>query len=316
MTANFDDLQLEPELTAEEFAFELEPIEEQPAAAATPAATVAAAPEPSPVALMQVLPADFPLPTLIRFVPDPALRTAAEQAAKYALSLEIVGDEGVTRGDAACTALRASLKGIEAHFEQPAEIANRLHKQITGTRAEWCAAGKAALDTVGRRVATEQRRLQAEEAERRRKAQEEEDRKARERAREEAKAAEQAQAPAPVVQELKRQAETATAPPVPVSAPAPKLSGSSVTGTWKARFKGTSGDPEPNPTTEQMTPVQKKAFMDLLRAIVDGEHQLVGVQPDWKYWGARAKSDKSTLDAPGIEAFEDLGLRGKASRSR
>lgn len=317
MNLNLDELELEP--SAEEFALELEP--EAAAAAVTEAFAAvmhkASAPaEPEPVALMQVLPADFPLPALIRFVPDPALRVAADAAARYALSLEVREAEGVQRADAALTTLRASLKTIEAHFEEPADIANRLHKQITGTRAEWCAGAKAALDTVGRRVATEQRRLQAEEQERRRRAQEEEDRKERERLRQEAEAAEKAKAPAPVVEEMKRQAATATAPPVPVQAPAPKLSGSSVVGTWKARLKGTSGEADPNPATEEMTPAQKAKVMDLLRAIVDAELPLVGLQIDWSYWNKRAKADKSTLDVPGIEAFEDIGLRGKSSRSR
>lgn len=335
MTLDFDQLELDPgpaapprEISVEEFVMDLDPADA--AAVADTAqlaldamveevrAGVAVAPEPpaQPAALMQVLPADFPLPTLIRFVPDPALRAAADEAAKYALSLEVREAEGVQRADAALTALRVSLKALEAHFDEPADIANRLHKQITGTRAEWCAAGKQALSTVGGRVAIETRRLEHEAAERRRKAQEEEDRKERERRRAEADAAAKAQAPAPVVQEMKRQAEVATAPPVPVSTPAPKLSGSSVVGTWKARPKGTSGADEPNPAIEDLTAAQRAAVLKLIAAIAAGAHPLVGIQIDWSYWNRRAKADKSTLDVPGIEAFEDLGLRGKSTRGR
>jgi hypothetical protein len=320
MILDFDQLELDPaaaapkEITTEEFLMDLGPVEDAPSAAVVvPEPAVAAAS--APVALMEVLPAGFPLPSLIKFCPDPALRLAADTAAKYALSLEVREAEGVQRADVALTTLRASLKAIDGHFEEPADIANRLHKQITGTRAEWCAAAKAALDTVSRRVAVEQRRLQAEEQERRRRAQEEEDRKERERRRLEAEAAAKAQAPAPVVEELRRQAQTATAPPV-AEAPATKLTGSSVVGTWKARPKGTSGADEPNPCIEQLTAPQKAQVMNLLRAIVDGEHPLVGIQVDWSYWNKRAKADKSTLDAPGIEAYEDLGLRGKSSRSK
>lgn len=314
MSADLDDLQLEPELTAEEFAMELDPLP----VVATPTTVPPQGGNlsPAPAALMQVLPADFPLPSLIKFCPDPALRAAADEAARYALAIEVAGPEGLQRADVALTALRTSLKAIEVSFDEPKDIANRLHKQITGTLSAWCAPGKAALDTVGGRVAREQRRLKAEADERRRRDQEEEDRKARERAREEARAAEAAKAPAPVVQEMKRQAETVTAPPVPDLAPAPKLTGSNVVTTWKARVKGTPAFDDPNPAIEAMSVQQKAKVMDLLRAIVDAELPLVGIQIDWSYWNKRAKADKNTLDLPGIEAFPDEGLRAKATRSR
>lgn len=314
MSLDLDNLELEPQLSAEDFALELDPEPSRPSVEDAVAAVLAPSQEPTPAALMQVLPADFPLPTLIRFVPDPALRIAADEAAKYALSLEVREAEGVQRADAALVTIRTSIKAIEASFKEPTEIANGLHKQLTSTRAEWCAAARGALDTVGRRMALEQRRLQAVEDERRRAAQAEEDRRERERRRQEAEAAAKAAVPAPVVEQLRQQAETATAPPVPVTAPAPKLSGSSVVGTWKARLRGASGDADPNPAVEEMTPPQKAMVMTLLRAIVDAEHPLIGIQIDWSYWNKRAKADKSTLDAPGIEAFEDLGVRGKASR--
>lgn len=317
------EFEMEPQLTAEEFAFELDPeaaatavteafsaAMHQASAPVDPAAEIA----PAPAALMQVLPADFPLPTLIRFVPDPALRQAADEAARYALSLEVREAEGCQRADAALTALRTSLKAIDAHFEEPADIANRLHKQITGTRAEWTAAGKAALLTVGTRVATELRRLQAEAQERTRRAQEEENRKARERARQDAEAAAKAAVPAPVVEQMRQQAETVTAPPVAVDAPAPKLVGSSAVGTWKARLKGCSGEADPLPSTDALTPPQREQVLTLLRAIVAGTAPVQSIELNASYLGKRAKADRSTLDIPGIEAFEDLGLRGKASR--
>lgn len=313
MSTDLDDLQLEPELTAEEFALELEPLSADTTVSAptTTAATVL-----ERAALMQVLPADFPLPTLIKFCPDPALRAAADEAARYALSLEVVGAEGVQRADAACTALRTSLKAIEAHFDQPKEIANRLHKQITGTLSDWCAPGKTALQTVGGRVAREQSRLQQEAAAARRKAQEEEDRKERERRRAEAEAAAKAQAPAPVVQELKRQAETATAPPVPDMAAPPKLSDSTVVKTWKARIAGTPASENPNPSTAELTPPQRAHVMELLSAIVRGEASLALVDLNWSAINARAKAEKAAFAIAGLESFEDIGLRSKGTRSR
>jgi hypothetical protein len=351
VTANIDDFEIEPEISAEEFAFSLEPLTAGdsdnptgalnthgqtgseansadtlgPANAEAVAKNVGAIRQeaerpavkdvPSPVALMQILPADFPLPVLTRFVPNPALRIAVDEAAKYALSLEVAGPEGVKRGDAACTALRTALKKMEADFEEPKEIANRLHKQITGTIAEWGGPGKAALQTVGGRVAREQARLQQEAADARRKAQAEEDRKARERARADAEAAAKS-APAPVVEEMKRQAETATAPPVPdVQAP-PKLADSTIVKTWKARPKGSSGEADPNPATEDMTPAQRTAFMELIVAIAKGEHKLIGIQPDYSYLNARARGDEKTFDIPGFEAFEQIGLRAKGGRGR
>jgi hypothetical protein len=310
VSTDLDDLQLEPELTAEEFALELEPLPADNNL--LPAATAA----PEPAALMQVLPADFPLPALIRFVPDPALRSAADQAAKYALSLEVQGPEGVQRADAACTALRQTIRAIETHFDEPKDIANRLHKQITSTLGDWTGPGKAALQTVGGRVAREQSRLQAEAAAARRKAQEEEDRKERERRRAEAEAAAKAQAPAPVVQELKRQAETATAPPVPEVAAPPKLADSTVVKTWKARIAGTPASDNPNPSTAELTPPQRAKVLDLLGAIIRGDASLALVDLNWSAINARAKAEKSAFAIAGLESFEDIGLRSKGTRSR
>lgn len=308
MSDLLEELALEP---CEELALEPEPVP-----AAVVAAVEAATALPAPAALMQVLPADFPLPTLIRFVPDPALRTAADDAAKYALSLEVREAEGVQRADAALTALRSAIKAIETSFKDPAEIANQLHKQITGTRAEWCATAKGALDLVGKRVATELRRLQTEAQERARKAQEEEDRKERDRRRQEAAAAEKAQAPAPVVQQMRQQAETATAPPVTVSAPAPKLTGSSAVGTWKARIAGTPASDAPNPSMADLTPAQRAKVCELLRAILDGHASLTLLDLNWSGLNARAKAERSAFSIPGFESFEDLGLRGRSSRAK
>lgn len=305
-----------------QFDLEMEPEFEpqfEPAPEMEPVALSATEPEPvqrGPLALMQVLPADFPLPALIRFVPDPALRTAADEAARHALTIEVAGPEGLRKADVACTALRASLKAIHEHFENPADIANQLHKQITGTRSAWVDGPKRALDTVSGRVATEQRRLKQLADEERRKQQAEADRLERERRKKEAEEAARQQAPAPVVEEMKRQAETATAPPVAPPAETPTLSGSTVVTTWKARLKGTTGDQDPNPDITALTPVQRAAAMTLLRAIVDAEQPLVGIQIDWAYWNKRAKSDQAALEVPGIEAFPQEGLRAKPSRSK
>lgn len=312
----------DPNVAVEEPDIELEPEEDDflledddPEVESNPEPESAAVAVPSVPALMQVLPADFPLPALIKFIPNAQFRVEAEQAATYALSLEVNGQEGLQRADLALTTLRAAQRAIEDHFADPIDIANKLHKGLTSTRSEWLSAGKSAVETVGRRVYTEQRRLEAIAADERRKAQAEADRIAREAARREAEEAEKAKAPETVVKELKRQAQTATAAPVAAAAPA-ALRGTSVVTTWKARPSGTSGADAPNPCTEEMSVAQAEQFMVLLRAIVDGKAPVCAVQPDWSYLNKRAKADKSTLQIPGVEAFEEGGTRAKGSRSK
>lgn len=303
-----EDVAIEPD----DIAIEIEP-EPEPSPEVEPDAPSAAL---APLPIVEVLPADFKLPLLVRFVPNPALRRAVDEAGTYALSLAVTGAEGLQRADVALQAVRGSLKAIETHFEEPCEIANALHKRLTGLRGEWCARGKQAVETVGRRIYDEQRRLEAIAVEERRKAQAEADRQAREAARREADAAAKAQAPAPVVEELKRQAETATAPPVAAQTAAPVLRGSTTVTTWKARIKGTPACDDPNPSIEQLSPAQRLQVFELLKAILDGKAPLAGVDINWSYWNKRAKADKSTLAVPGIEAFDEGGVRAKSSRAK
>lgn len=295
-------------------ALDIEPDE----AAAPPAQALVAGlvEELGPAALMTVLPADFPLPALIKFVPRAELKIAAEQAATYALKIDVAGPEGLQRADVALSTLRASQKAIEEHFAEPSEIANRLHKSITSVRAEWLSPGKQAIETVGRKVWTEQRRLDDIAAAERRKAQEEEDRRVREAARREAEAAAAAKAPEPVVQELKRQAATATAPPVQTAAPATTMRSTSTVTTWKARIAGSPADAEPNPDVNELTPAQRAQVSVLLKAIISGDAPIAAIAIDWSYLNKRAKADKSTLRIPGIEAYEDGGVRSKGTRAR
>lgn len=286
--------------------------------------------EPAPQALgasvalalpvMEVLPADFPLPLLTRFVPDRRLKEAAEQAAQYALSIEVTGPEGLAKADLAMDAVRKANKAITEHFEEPTSIAFDLHRSLTGARGSWCAPGAQALTTVGKRYADETMRLQRIENERRRKEQEEADRKAREDAKRAAEEAAAAHAPAEVVQELEKEAETAKAPPVQAAAPAVPFTGgrsrNTVVKTWKARIAGTPADAEPNPAIEELTPAQWPKVAELLKGIAEGTQPRAAVQIDWGYLNRRASADKGTLQIAGIEAFEDYGTRGKGSRAK
>lgn len=301
--------EIEPEIEPEpepEPAQEPEPEPEPPA----PAAAVVSFP------VAQLLPADFPLPALVRFVPNAALRRAVVDAATYALSIDVTGPDGLQRADVAVSALRSAMKAWEEPFTEPTSLANQLHKHLTGARGDGLEPGVGAIRTVGARMVTEKNRLDAIEREARRKAQEEADRVAREAAKREAEAAAKAHAPAPVVEQLRQRAETATAPPVPVTAPAPKLQGSSVVSTWKARIAGTPACDEPLPDTEKLSPAQQLEVLKLLKAIVDGRAPMAAICLNTSYLDRRAKADKSTLLIPGIEAYEIGSVRAKATRTK
>lgn len=311
------EIAIEPD---EELAIEPEPeiaIEPDEPAAPTsqPASVVNVALVPT-AALMEVLPADFPLPQLIRFVPDQRLKVATDQAAAYALSLDVTGAEGLQRADLALAAVRTSVKAIEGHFEQPVSIANELHKRLTGKRSEWIADGKAAIDTVGRRVWTEQRRLDAIAADERRKAQEDANRKAREEAEREAAAAKKNQAPAQVVEELEKRAETAVAPPVAAPLAAPAMKNTTTVTTWKARIKGTPAEADPNPKMAEITGAQRLQVLALMQSVIDGRDPITAFELNWSVLNGRAKADKSTLAIAGIEAFQEGGVRAKGTRNR
>jgi len=277
-----------------------------------PAAAVTAAPMP----LMQVLSADFQLPALIKFVPKPELKAALDQAAAYALSLEIKGGgkEALAKADLAVTALSDAIKAFEADFEDAAALANQLHKQITGARSAGAAAAKQAKDAIGRAIFTEIKRLTDAENERRRLEQDEANRKAREQAEEEAAAARKNNAPKQVVEQLQKRVETAVAPPVAAAAPI-KMSGASVVTTWKARIKGTPAEADPNPEMDELSVAQWAEVQQLLRDVADGKAPRACFDIAWGYLNGRAKADKSTLAITGIEAYADGGVRSRGRRA-
>lgn len=271
--------------------------------------------QPEPLPLMQILPADFQLPALIKFVPDPAIKAALDQAVSYALALDIKGggQPALDQADLAVTALSDALKAVDAHFEAPAAIANQLHKQITSVRGEWAKAGKEAKDAIGRAIYAELKRLTEADNERRRQEQEEANRKAREQAEAEAAAARKNNAPKQVVEQLQKRVETAVAPPVPVAAPT-KLASTSIVTTWKARIKGTPVEADPNPDMAEITPEQRARVLELMADIIKGTQPITCFELNWSVLNARAKSDKGTLAITGIEAFADGGVRSRGRR--
>lgn len=308
MSANvFQDLEVEPD--------EPTSLDVEPDAPSAPVAVMAVQLEPMPLPLMQVLPADFQLPALIKFVPDPAIKRAVDDAVSYALTVDVAAPGGLARADLAVSAVSAALKAADAHFDEPAELSNQLHKHITGTRAAWTAAGRSCKDTMGRRIWAENQRIQAEAAEVRRLEQAEANRKAREAAAAEAELARKSHAPAAVVEQLQQKAETAVAPPVPV-VDAPKMTANTVVTTWKARLKGTPADAEPNPKMAEITPAQRLTVLEMMAGVIAGTVPITVLEINWSVLNGRAKSDKGTLAITGIEAFADGGVRSKGTRSR
>lgn len=308
---NLDDLELEDDNGIDDNSMPTLELEE-----AAPA-VVAVQPESPALPVMQVLPADFRLPALIKFCPNPAVKAAIDQASAYALSLEVVGVEGLQAADLALAAVNDSLKVADAEFEDAASLANELHKGITGTRATWKSTGENAKRLLGTRMYTERQRLEGIAREERRKAQAAADEQARRDAEARAKEAEKNQAPPAVVQQLKQEAKTAVAPPVPVAPPpAAAMRSSTTVTTWKARIKGTPADADANPDIEELTPAQWLEVSQLLSDIANGKAPRGCVMLNWPYLNGRAKSDKSTLVITGIEAFSEGGVRAKGSRSR
>lgn len=308
---NTDALDIEPIDTPSE----IEPLDDMrdllPSIADTPAPVAA----PPSLALAEVLPADFPLPTLVRWVPDVAKKQQLDVLVTRALSIDVTAECGMGAADEALAALRGQVVVVEGDFDEPKRLAHELHKSITGRLADWLAPAKDAITKVGREMATERRRQEEIAARVRREEQQRADAIVRENARKAAEAAAAQGAPEPVVEQMKAQAAVATAPPVPVAATAPApLAHSTVTKTWKARIAGTPADADPLPPVADLSAAQRASVIELLKAIVAGAAPLTCIELNASYLNGRAKADKSTLSIPGIAAFEELSTRAKAGR--
>lgn len=300
------DLDIEPLDTPDE----IEPLDDMmdllPSIAEAPAATLA---------LAEVLAPDFPLPALVRWVPDLAKKQQLDALVTRALSVDVTSEGGMSFADASLAALRAQVTVVEGDFEEPKRIAHELHRSITGRLAEWLAPAKDAITKVGREIAAERRRQEEIAARVRRQEQEKADALARENAKKAAEAAAKQGAPAAVVEQMTLQAATATAPPVPVAATAPApLAHSTVTKTWKARVAGTPADAVANPSMADLTPAQQAEILKLMKDVVTGGTPLTVFEINWSLLNARAKAEKGTLTLPGIEAYEELSTRAKAGR--
>lgn len=298
-TDNFA-LEIEP---ADDMALEIEPVE-----------TVETAAPVVNGAFMELLGADVELPELIKFVPDLRLKAALDAATADAAAVVVTGTDGLVAADQKLGIVRERMKTVEAHFEDPTRRANALHKRMTGARADWLAGAVKVLADKGIQIITEKNRLDQIERDRIAAEQKQRDDAAREAAKQEAKQAECAGAPATVVQDLLAQAETATAAPVTRTVATPKLQNTAIKKTWKARLMGTSGDAEPQPSTQNLTAAQRERVMALIADIAAGQQPLACVELNWTYLDKRASADKSTLQITGIQAYEEESTRGKGVR--
>jgi hypothetical protein len=287
---------------------DMEPDEAPPQA---PARMDVLPPEPDDLALRQVMPEDFPLLTLLRFIPDIRLKKAVEAAAQAVLDIDVTAEGGLAKLDEAMPLLRTAISNADASFDDPVSLANQLHKRLTGLRGDFRKPGIDALETGNERIKAEKRKRDAADAEARRVAQAEADRKAKEDLAKAAKEAAARNAPKDVVAALKQQAKVATAPPVSVPRSAPALQNTSVVEKWKCRLKGTPDDAEPNPAMTELTLDQQQTVRRIFKSISEGWIPLTAASLDWAYLNKRAGAEKTTFDLPDLEAFDEGGTRSK-----
>ena len=263
---------------------------------------------------VEVLPPGFPLPALLKFVPNPQVKVALDDATSQLLRVQVQGREGIQAAAEAMAQVRVYLDRTTRDFEEPKRLAYQLHSHITKLLADQTDAAQAALKAVGQAIWAETRRLDLRDAEVRRKDQQIADQLERDRITREAEAAAEANAPRPVVEALKAQAQTAMAPPVPVQAAEPPADVVTVT-TWKARVQDTPPDAiNPNPAMADLSLAQRARVLELLADIVETRRNLTAVEINWKVLNARAKAERSAFSVPGFEAFESGGTRAKPGK--
>ena len=273
------------------------------------------------VHVAELLPADSPLPLLLKFVPNAALRVAADADAARLLAITVSDDLTCQQMDQALARQRTHKQVIEGHFEEPTAAANRLHKTLTSKRAEFLTESERAIREGGDRIWRFNKEKERQAAEARRVAQEEADRLARETAQREVEGAKKAGIAPTLIEQLEKQAETVTAPPVPttVSTPRQTLQNNVVSDTWKVRLEGTPASAlvlQPEKTAE-MTDPERGSVLKLLKAITAGEAPISLIRVDWTTANQRVKADKGTLRIAGLIAYEASGgTRGKSTRVR
>jgi sulfite reductase alpha subunit-like flavoprotein len=266
----------------------------------------------APYALMEVLPADVPLPMLAQFVPNTILRTTALVMAERANELQVHGAEGLEKADHVRSDVKDTIVAIEAHFAEPVAIAHKLHSRLTGLRAEWLAECRFALDGLNRKMYAEQHRLAELDAAARRAAQEEADRQAREDAKRRAEEAKAAQAPAAVVESLFEEAESTKSAPVYIPPTIPALKSTTMVEDWVVTVKGTArDDPEQQPASHEASVLQLEQMQETMKAILAGKAPVATLTWNWKLIAKQAKAGQSTYKVAGLEVYNRGGVRSK-----
>lgn len=264
---------------------------------------------------LELLLPDFPIRTLLTFLPDVRLKRRSEDLAQKAMAVDVNGLAGIRSAEAALVELKASVTEIDSCFKDVVDLANQLHKRLTGLRSDFRKPGQEAIDVVGKRIYAEVRRLEQVARNAQREAQRVADEKARQAAAEAIEKAKQQQAPPAVVAEMQRQAVAVAAPPVQVARPS--LGSSAAVAKYKGRLVGTTEADEPCPgTADEMTAQQQESFLKLVQAVAKGDMSapLLCLSPNWKYIHKRADADKSTFVMAGIEIWDAGGLRSKGGR--
>jgi len=246
---------------------------------------------------------------LLTFLPDVALKRDLDAVAAAAQALLITGEDGLAAADALLPDLKGRIAHIEQCFKEPCAVANTLHKRLTGLRAVFVETGEAAIKRLSDGIIAEKRRLDAIVEQERRLAQAEADRLAREAMAAAAKKAEMAQAAPAVVEQLKAQAVTATAPPVAARSSG-SLRSSAVAEKWTVRLKGSDGQP----AMADLTEAQRLVAIELVRAVADGKAPLACLEINWPYLRKRAGADKKVFSIPGIEAYDEGSVRAKGRK--
>ena len=267
------------------------------------------------VTLAAILPADFPLQTLLQFVPDVRLKKKATALADDLLKVRVAegGEDGIVKADEAIAPVRSAIAEIQQRFKEPTSAAYALHRRMTGLAADFCDYAQKAIDLKNKEMGVERRRLDAAYEADRLARQEAANVEVREEARERLETAKEIGSPKSTIAALKKQVSSGVAAPVGVAAP-PPLRNSSIVGTRKARFSAADPNADPHPKMSDLSPTLQAKARAYFKAVAEGRAPLASVSIEWSYLDKLAANDRATFAVPEMETFEDVGARSKPGR--
>jgi len=251
--------------------------------------------------IRSVLPG-FDLHALLTFVPDVQLKRRLDAMCEGATTLDLKTAFGLARAEGLVADLRAGVTDVESRFELACSLANQLHKRMTGLRADFTIRAVTTATALSVAILAQQRENKRVSDEDQRKRQAEADRQAKADAAAAAKVAKASGASKEVIQELKEQAKTAVAPPVPSHQT--ELKRTTAAANWKCRPIGTKDGEEPNPEMADATEAQLAGIKLLMTACVEGRMPMAMFEVRWPALNARASSEKQAMRVPGMEAAD------------